>query len=67
LTRDHVPDYLPKNGAIENKINDWKLPWDTNKTVKLPLFHLLSQNDHLRQITYKKLFHFIRQEANEWH
>jgi hypothetical protein len=62
LTRDHLPDYLPKNGAIENKINDWKLPWDTNKTVKLPLFHLLSQNDHFRQITYKKLFHFIRQE-----
>jgi len=64
LTRDHVPDYLPKNGAIENKINDWKLPWDTNKTVKLPLFHLLSQNDHLRQIRYKKLFNFIQQEED---
>ncbi len=70
LTRDHVLDLLPKNGTIENKINDWEYPNESNyflpspKTIKLPLFHLLSQNDHLRQITYKKLFHFIQQEED---
>ena len=70
LTRDHIPDLLPKNGAVENKINDWEYPNESNyflpspKTIKLPLFHLLSQNDHLRQITYKKLFHFIQQEED---
>jgi len=64
LTRDHIPDYLPYNGKIENKINDWELPWDSKKTVILPLFHLLSQNDHLRQITYKKIFNFIQKEES---
>ena len=70
LTRDHILDLLPKNGTIENKINDWEYPNESNyflpspKTIKLPLFHLLSQNDHLRQITYKKLFHFIQQEED---
>jgi len=64
LTRDHTPDYLPKNGTIENKINVWGTISDTTRVFKLPLFHLLSQNDHLRQITYKKLFHFIQQEED---
>ena len=64
LTRDHIPDYLPENGTIEKKINGWKLPWNTTRTVKLPLFHLLSQNDHLRQIRYKKIFNFIQQEED---
>ena len=64
LTRDHTPDYLPKNGTIENKINVWGIISDTTRVFKLPLFHLLSQNDHLRQITYKKLFHFIQQEED---
>ena len=64
LTRDHIPDYLPKNRAIENKINNWGLPWNANRIIKLPLFHLLSQNDHLRQIRYKKIFNFIQQEEN---
>ena len=70
LTRDHIPDLLPKNRTVENKINDWEYPNASNyflpstKTIKLPLFHLLSQNDHLRQITYKKLFHFIQQEED---
>jgi len=70
LTRDHIPDLLPKNGTVENKINDWEYPNASNhflpstKTIKLPLFHLLSQNDHLRQVKYKKLFKFIRQEED---
>ena len=70
LTRDNLPDYLPRNGKIENKINDWEHPNARNpflpstKKIKLPLFHLLSQNDHLRQISYKKLFKFIQKEEN---
>jgi len=70
LTRDNLPDYLPRNGKIENKINDWEHPNARNpflpstKKIKLPLFHLLSQNDHLRQIRYKKLFKFIQKEEN---
>ena len=64
LTRDNVPDYLSNNGMIENKINSWKLPWNTSIEIKLALFHLLSQNDYLRQVTYKKLFDFIKQEDN---
>ena len=64
LTRDHVPDYLSINGTIENKINELEINSDTTKVINLPLFHLLSQNDHLRQITYKKLFHFIQQEED---
>jgi len=70
LTRDNLPDYLPRNGKIENKINDWEHPNARNpflpstKKIKLPLFHLLSQNDHLRQVRYKKLFKFIQQEED---
>ncbi|MDX2470398.1 MAG: right-handed parallel beta-helix repeat-containing protein [SAR324 cluster bacterium] len=64
ITRDHIPDYLTSDGTLENKVNSWVLPWNTAKTIKLPLFHLLSQNERLRQMTYQKIFAFIQKEGD---
>ena len=36
LTRDHIPDLLPKNGAVENKINDWEHPNARNYFLPSP-------------------------------
>jgi hypothetical protein len=64
FTRDHIPDYLSDNGFVEKKINTWQVPYELSTFIEFPLFHVLSQNDQLRQKTYVKIYQFIKKQES---
>jgi hypothetical protein len=65
FTRDHITAPLPNEGLVEKNINSWVDPFNKHHVTEYPMFHVLSQNDNLRQIRYKKIFEFIEKHEKD--